>query len=155
LLILVSLIDEHEFDENRRTFQTIDIDHSGSIDKQELKKALTLLVEEEEMSEQDFEELANKVDFDRNGTISYSEFLACTLSRSQLDQANLQNLFVYLDIFGVGYLTKESLLMSFRRRGKTTKPEEISQMMTEMGLDPESKLTYETFTNLMNDILTN
>lgn len=46
LLILVQIVDEHQFDENRRTFHTIDIDHSGAIDKQELKKALSMLVDE-------------------------------------------------------------------------------------------------------------
>ena len=43
LLILVSLIDEKEFIDNKQTFQTIDVDHSGCIDKDELKEAIERL----------------------------------------------------------------------------------------------------------------
>jgi Ca2+-binding EF-hand superfamily protein len=75
------------------------------------------------------------------------------LSQKHLDEANLKNVFVYLDIFGCGYLTKESLLMSFRRRGKTTGPEEITAMMDELELS--DKVTYERFASVMSDILTN
>lgn len=93
------------------------MDHSGSIDKQELKKALTFLLQER-FEDREFDELVDKLDFDKDGQISYSEFLSCTLAKKHLDRANLHNLFLYLDIFGYGYLTNESLLMSFRRRGK-------------------------------------
>lgn len=85
LLILVSLIDENQFQENKHTFQTIDVDHSGSIDKQELKKALTFLLQER-FEDREFDELVDKLDFDKDGQISYSEFLSCTLAKKHLDR---------------------------------------------------------------------
>jgi len=118
LLILVSLIDDNQFLENKHTFQTIDVDHSGNIDKSELKKAFYHLLQER-FEDSEFDELVDRLDFDKNGQISYSEFLSCTLAKKHLDRPNLRNLFLHLDIFGCGYLTKESLVMSFRRRGRT------------------------------------
>ena len=44
--------------------------------------------------------------------------------------------------------------MSFRRRGKTIRAEDIPKMMTELMLDPEAKVTFEQFEDIMNDILT-
>ena len=119
----MSLLDEQEFSDIKQTFQNIDVDHSGNIDKSELKKALAELLFDEEMDDQAFEEFADKLDFDKNGQISYSEFLSCAVTKTQINRTNLKTVFVYLDTFGYGYITKESLLMSFRRRGKDVKPD--------------------------------
>ena len=152
LLILVSLIDEKDFTEQRQTFQTIDVDHSGNIDKQELKKALERF-EEDTFSEKDLEEILEKLDFDKNGNISYSEFLACTLARKHLVKINLKNLFMYLDSFGNGYLTKTSLLQSFIRRGKMWDIQQIIEMMDEIGIDPEGKIYFEQFESLITSMV--
>lgn len=100
------------------------------------------------------DKLVHKLDFDENGAVSYSEFLAGSIAKQHLDKENLKTVFLYLDIFGQRYLTKESLLMSFRRRGKTVEPHEIAGMLKELNIEPGSKITYEQFETILTDIHT-
>ena len=58
------MIDEKEFLDNKLTFQTIDVDHSGSIDKDELKKALECVKDEDD---DDVEAIIEAIDFNHSG----------------------------------------------------------------------------------------
>jgi Ca2+-binding EF-hand superfamily protein len=153
LLMLVSLIDEQHFIENKLAFQKIDVDHSGLIDREELEKAMIKFIEEIDcghlLNNLSIESLSHKLDFDGDGGISYSEFLACTLTRQHICDKNLQNLFRQLDIFGYNYLTKESLHKQFLRQGKQIPLEEVTAMMTELDIDAETQIDFKRFKKLI------
>jgi len=78
--------------------------------------------------------------------------LSCTLTKSNLRSRVLKNVFSYLDIFGYGYLTKESWVMCFKRRGRQVSPEEVANMLIEMELDPDANITFDGFKKMMADV---
>ena len=56
-----------------RTFKEVDLDSSGSVSKQELKKWLQVLNKEEQSQKTNF--WLQKWDEDQSGTVSWSEYL--------------------------------------------------------------------------------
>ena len=110
-----------------KTFQAIDIDHSGSIDAEEICRAIKkskiinkiklcdrcsnneITSEDQSTTYEDSKrhdcllefakKLIEKVDYDNNQEISYTEYLASTLQKHHLSEENLMNLFKYLDVY--------------------------------------------------------
>ncbi|CAG9319839.1 unnamed protein product [Blepharisma stoltei] len=72
------LRDEKLFDSiTREMFSAIDLDHSGNIEKTELKKAMTVIAREIGMyplSDQQLDGALAVLDEDGNGELSHSEF---------------------------------------------------------------------------------
>jgi len=62
-------------------------------------------------------DILERVDFDQNGEINYSEFVSGTLDRTMLNKDNLWKVFKFLDIHGAEVLTYESLKQAFQRKG--------------------------------------
>ena len=92
------------------------------------------------ITEEDVTRFVHKVDIDQTGEINYSQFLVGTLSPEHFSDVNIQNLFHFLDNYGIGYLTKESLLKTFIRNARDIKMEEVEEMMRELGLDADAKI---------------
>lgn len=62
------------------TFLAIDKNHSGSISAEELRKAYEkLITTPHQNSEETVQMIMDSVDFDKNGSINYTEFLTGTL----------------------------------------------------------------------------
>jgi calcium-dependent protein kinase len=85
------------------------------------------------------EKLIKKLDFNHNGLINYSEFLAATVDKKiALRNANLQFAFNYYDIDGKGFITKDDLKEVFKRQGKRLSEEQVSEMIRQVKqADPE------------------
>ena len=62
----------------------------------------------------------------------------------------MQNLFHFLDNYGQGYLTKESLLKTFIRNARGIAMEEVEQMMQELDLDADAKIYLEDLKRLIH-----
>ena len=143
-MILVNLLDTEDLKKIKETFQAIDIDHSGLISIQELKKAFSNLGIDK-MNEEQIEQIVRRVDYDQNGEINYSEFLTGTINEVHLSEENLHQLFNHLDVFNDGFITKYSLLKTFHRSSKDISEAEVEEMLKEMGMDPEVQITFDNF----------
>ena len=91
----------------RNVFQSIDTDGSGMLSKEEFSHALHLITPD--LKEDDIEELFHMIDIDKNGQISFSEFLAVSLNPQQIDIEDLNNAFDLIDEDGNGYISKDEL----------------------------------------------
>ncbi len=80
----------------------------------------------------------NKVDFDKNGEINYSEFISGSLDRNLLSKTNLWKVFKYLDSEGKNILTFETFQKAFLRKGER-REEEITQMLHEINVTEQSE----------------
>ena len=111
MLFLSNFIDSEEVTKIRRTFQAIDVDHSGWITIDELQNALGDLEDAEKI-----QQIMNNLDFDKNGEINYSEFMAATIDRKYFESKHtLQKIFNHFDTKNEGVITSDSLRKAFQR----------------------------------------
>ena len=99
--MFVKTIDHKLLHENLTAFQLIDEDNSGEIDSEECVKKLKSMKDDPlfaaQIDEVDVEMFIKKVDLDNSGKISYSQFLAATLTDIHFSQENVKALFNDLD----------------------------------------------------------
>ena len=81
------------------------------------------------ISEEDVKQFIEKVDINKSGEINYSEFLCATLTPEHFSDTNIKSLFTFLDNYEQGYLTKESLLLTFQRNAREIDLEKVESMM--------------------------
>ena len=88
-------------------FQSFDTDSSGMLSKEEFSTAMSKIVPE--LTQLDLEKLFNIIDYDKNQSISYTEFLAATLDPRELDIGELNKAFKLFDEDGNGYISKDEM----------------------------------------------
>jgi calcium-dependent protein kinase len=139
-----------------KLFKAIDSKHDGYINKKELLK----ISKEIDLDEENSEDLADKIikncDLDRNGRISYTEFLTTSLNWKALlsNDLDIDKILSYFDIVRKEYLTEEELLGII----KLNKTKELSAFLQKYkdnnGLISKSKLkTY--FLDISQTFITN
>mmetsp|Transcript_13107 Transcript_13107/g.9164 ORF Transcript_13107/g.9164 Transcript_13107/m.9164 type:complete len:94 (+) Transcript_13107:1264-1545(+) len=90
LVVDLKLIDDKEMNQLSEFFANVDTDSSGTIDFEELNNAFSKFSE----SDSTVSEIMESIDFDRNGEISYSEFLSSIIDHHRvLNDANLYKIF--------------------------------------------------------------
>ena len=88
-------------------FQSFYTDSSGMLSKDEFSTAMSKIVPE--LTQLDLEKLFNIIDYDKNQSISYTEFLAATLDPRELDIGELNKAFKLFDEDGNGYISKDEM----------------------------------------------
>ena len=79
-------------------FRIIDTNHDGNIDKDELIANILYIVNYTDTSEQEINELFEKLDENKNGLIEYSEFITAFMTKElTLHSDNLRKAFDALD----------------------------------------------------------
>jgi len=122
-----------DFKAMRQAFRTIDTQNSGIITLEQLRKEF---VHHNYITCIDFaqiENLFNKLDFNKQGRINYSEFMAGLVDKQVvLKKANLQFAFDNFDIDGKGYITKSDLIEVFRRQGQVLSDDQLAQIIKQV-----------------------
>ena len=71
-----------------------------------------------------------KFDFNKDGEINYSEFLAATVSKKHvLTKANLRFAFHHFDTDNEGYITKNDLKEVFKRSGQKLSDHDLNKII--------------------------
>lgn len=129
----------------RRAFQTIDKDKSGQLTLSEVQEALIM----EGMSAEEVRKVFDGVNQDAQRTISYSEFLAATLSRRlYMQEERIQEAFHRLDVSNTGYITKEDLRAVL---GDDYDPVRVDEMMSAADDSGDGKIDYGEFVKMIRD----
>ena len=107
-----------DFKTMRDAFRAIDITNSGIITIDQIKKGFVHDNYVTYLDNNEIENMFSRFDFNKNGEINYSEFMAATVDKKKaLTKANLQFAFHYFDTDNEGYITKDDLKEVFRRQG--------------------------------------
>ena len=107
------------------------------------------------MTEDELNEIFGKLDFNKDGEINYSEFLAATVMKSKVvTDSNLKLAFHHFDVDNSGYITAANLAQAFKRQGKVYNEEDVEAMIAQVGATEEKgKVKYNEFKKLMLGIL--
>ena len=104
----------------RFAFESIDFDRSGELDREEMTLALEDLkqrVLDLDFTIEDINETFDKLDLDKTGLITHSQFVVATLDHNVLSDDVYLSFFKDLDTLNEGFLTKESIKIALRRKG--------------------------------------
>ena len=99
--------------------------------------------------------IMNNVDYQGNGKINYSEFLAATVSvRAVLTQEKLYALFKHFDTDNSEYITPENIAEAFYQNGKELSEVQTKQIMQDHDLMGDGRLSFSEFRAIFfeNDI---
>ncbi len=122
----------------------MDRDQTGLINAEELKNALVdggLNLPQDEI-----DRIMKDVDFQGNGKINYSEFLAATLSvKNVLNEELLFALFKHFDTDDSEYITVENIKEAFGKAGKTFTDDQIREMVEKHDIEKNGKISFEEF----------
>ena len=144
LLFLSNHVKVDELLKIRETFEAIDIDYSGWISIEELKFALR-----ETDDSFRVEKIMENIDFDKNGEINYSEFLAATIDRKYFkSKETIHTIFNHFDTKKEGVITSESLRKVFQRGSKSYSQEEINEMISE--ITGKNEMNFEEFKDFLS-----
>ena len=84
-----------DFAKLRNAFRTLDTDNSGTLQLSEIRTGFNEL----NMPENELNQIFERIDFNHDGEINYSEFLAVTVDRRRaITEANMTFAFHHFDI---------------------------------------------------------
>ena len=131
LSFLVNQVDTSTFDfaKLRNAFRTLDEDNSGTLTINEIRTAFNEL----NMPEEEINQIFQRIDFNHDGEINYTEFLAVTVDRRKaITENNMLFAFHHFDIDNTGFITTQNLEECFRREGKHLSQEELNAMLAQV-----------------------
>ena len=107
--IMVKQMSEDKHEKMRKVFQSVDKDHSGGINKDELTKALE--ASKLDASKEKVDSMVTSIDFSKDDIINYTEFLAATVDPKILqDETRIRGVFNLFDIDNTGYIDAPELI---------------------------------------------
>lgn len=130
LNVLVKLISEDDIYDLRKEFRIIDKDFTGAISAKELEEAFKSTGRI--ITKSEIKDIINNCDYQENGKINYSEFLAATLSsKNRLSEEMLWALFKHFDSDDNNSITPENIIETLAKSGRLVTQEEIEIVLRE------------------------
>ena len=140
---------QKEKEELLKAFKEIDKDHDGQLTKEELILAYSKFT-----SDDDANNIANKVladlDFSKNGSIDFSEFLVANLNYKQLlNSQRLEKIFQLIDTDHNGQISIAELRQFLNVEDEPSNEEMVKQIMGELKLRDDQNIQLGEFLTLM------
>lgn len=94
----------------------------------------------------DVRDAFQKLDLDKTGLLTYTQFLQATLEPSLFaDETLLEWHFKELDAFQEGFLTKESIKVTLQRKGTDLSVEVMQGVFEDLNLSHDAKINFDDF----------
>ena len=133
----------------KNIFEFLDIDKDGELTYAEIKKAILKIFPDEYMTEEKINYIIDKMDENKDGVISYEEFLRVTIDEKiLLEKANLKMAFDKFDLNKDGKLSKEELL-NILDKGSS---EYIDNFLNLIDKNKDGYISFEEFCHLMSKV---
>ncbi|XP_076928991.1 calcium-dependent protein kinase 28-like [Bidens hawaiensis] len=149
LRALASTLDEEELADLRDQFHAIDVDKSGAISLEEMRKALAKDLPWK-IKESRVSEILEAIDSNTDGLVDFSEFVAATLHVHQLEEHNSekwqqlsQAAFEKFDVDRDGYITPEEIKMHTGLKGS------VDPIIEEADIDKDGRISLPEFRRLL------
>jgi len=147
LFSIAKLCQDDEVRQLKKIFMEFDKDNSGSIDKDEVKGIFDKLGIQS--SEAELVMIWSSLDFHRDGTVNYTEFLAASLSSSFfLTEEKLKFIFKFFDEKNNDYITP-LVIVNVMKQNEI--PIDQSDVLAIFEGNGEKKIDFEMFTKIMNE----
>lgn len=146
--LLVKTLNPKELDSLSEQFAAIDKDKTGTINAEELTKAL----KESKLSftDKQIKGMIKEIDYAGNGIINYTEFIAATLkTRNFLNENRLYMLFKEFDKDNSDFITKDNLIEAFEKLDKPISKKEIEKIIEAHDTSKDGKISYDEFKAMM------
>ena len=102
-----------------------------------------------EMSEAEAAELLQMLDFDGDGNFSISDFVAASIDRKFCSEELARLAFDHFDVQKDGIITVLDLIKAFQRGTKEYTDEEIQDILEEVDLNKDGKITFQEFKQIL------
>ena len=138
-----------------KLFNQIDKNGDGKISEDELLKGFSERYSSETL-ESDIDEIYKNLDMDNNGYIEYEEFVRASVSKEYFVKENvLRYAFMYFDKDGSGEITFDEIEALFSQSipDKTKVHETLSNIIKEVDINEDGKITYDEFCKVMKRML--
>jgi len=113
----------------RKVFLRYDPGNTGYITLEEFKTAL----DPDKLSDDEFKQVFKRIDTDKTGKISYTEFLAATIElHENIEEDRIWDAFEQIDSDNTGFISKENLRDLL---GKDYTEERVNRMFEELNLE--------------------
>ena len=144
------IFSEDEISEFKAMFEMYDKDSKGYIDKRDLGALMRSLGQNP--SFQEINQMIEEVDEDKNGEITFLEFLGLLARRmKEADpEDELLEAFKVFDRDGNGFITSHELRHIMNNLGEGLTPEEIEEMVKEADQDNDGQIDYDEFVKMMS-----
>ena len=141
---------EDEVIEIKEAFDLFDSDHSGTIDTEELKQALSNLGID--AKNQTLQNMMNDIDKNQSGTIDFNEFIELMTAKFS-DKDTPEDLRKVFDLF-IGDDTADKIEFKHLKRvakelGENISDEELNEMIVRADTDRVGKVSFEEFFAIM------
>ena len=141
---------EDEVLEIKEAFDLFDTDHSGTIDTEELKQALSNLGID--AKNQTLQNMMNDIDKNQSGTIDFNEFIELMTAKFS-DKDTPEDLRKVFDLF-IGDDTADKIEFKHLKRvakelGENISDEELNEMIVRADTDRDGKVSFEEFFAIM------
>ncbi|GAB1318115.1 Polcalcin Jun o 2 [Madurella fahalii] len=133
----------------KSVFDTFDKDGTGDITASELGQVMRGLGLNP--SDEELDDLVNEADLNKDGVISFDEFLALMSKdvREADTEEELLNAFKVFDKDGSGTISSDELRNVLRSLGESLTDEEVEQMVQLADRDGDGHIDYKEFAHIM------
>ncbi|XP_041997406.1 calcium-dependent protein kinase 20-like [Salvia splendens] len=146
--VIAESLSEEEIAGLKEMFKMIDVDNSGHITLEELKKGLSRVGAN--LKDSEIENLMQAADFDNSGTIDYREFVAAMLHLNKVQKEDhIHAAFSYFDKDGSGYITRDELQQVCEQFG--IEDVHLDDIIREVDKDNDGHIDYSEFVSMMQD----
>ena len=149
IAIIVHNIENDEFLQLKEIFDLLDVNNDGHLTANEIKQAFKKIFPENYITEEKMKLILEKMDDNKDGAISYEEFLRMTISEKiLLEKNNLKLAFDTFDIDKDGQLSKEELINALG----TGTSDYVNNLLDLIDKNKDGFISFEEFCHLMNKI---
>jgi len=139
---------EEQISKLRATFIAMDKDNDGSLSLEEMHKGMCTMV----ANTKDLTKIMEEMDFNHDGHVSYTEFLAATMDRLGENEALCWRAFKAFDLDGDGFITLEELrqvLADDDIKSELDTHATVEELFKDMDLDGDRKVNFLEFKAMM------
>ncbi len=146
------------FDENKQRlteiFKAFDTNGDGQLDRDELIAGYTKFYNGDTMRAiLDADEIMNKLDFNQNGSIDYSEFMIANLDKSKLlKEERLKEAFELFDVDKSGTITIDEIKKILGCNAEEIDEAEWKQIVEEVDENGDGEISFDEFQKMMHNM---
>lgn len=145
LSYLVSTFDNRELAVVTNAFQEMDANGDGKLSKEEMKKNLKVLSEDEKMLK-----FLEMVDTDKSGYVDYREFCVAAIGHKLMsNKEKLKKVFAYLDKRKNGSINQKELVELLEPHSAFLKKGELKKMVAGTDINKDGKISLKELLNFI------